>query len=407
MAHMLPSSFLLVELRLSNFFVPCVVSYYNEEKRSDKGSDTMEIKERDWLYSLGLLEGIGRRTIYELYRAIGSFCNWSEDRVPNFRSIGSSTSLSHQIIKRLNPQQVQADKQKRIADQIEFVSFLDEEFPTVLHHIPDPPAMLFYKGDITLLNTPLLAIVGTRKATRYGESACQYFASGMSKRGMVIVSGMAIGIDTLAHRFALETGSPTVAVLGCAIDQIYPKQNTTLYRRIVQNGLILSEYPPGTKLHPGMFPDRNRIISGISQGVLVIEAAERSGSLITADHALEQGKEVFAVPGSIFSPASIGPHNLVKQGAKLVTDCQDIVDEFDWLPTKIETCTIFDKLSLDSDEQFLLSMISETPVHWDELYMSLDPSMRAMLDPTLVRLQTKKCIEWLAGGYYRRRADQK
>ena len=367
----------------------------------------MATEERDWLYSLSLIEGIGRRTIYELYRTFGSFANWSPASVTILRSLGISAALVQTIITRMNAHQVQADKDKRISHQIQFLCFLDKEFPTALINIPDPPAMLFYKGDLTLLNDPMLAIVGTRKATRYGESACQYFASGMSKRGMIIVSGMAIGIDTLAHRFALETESPTIAVLGCAINQIYPKQNTSLYHRIVQNGLILSEYPPGTKLHPGMFPDRNRIISGISHGVLVIEAAERSGSLITADHALEQGKDVFAVPGSIFSPASIGPHNLVKQGAKLVTDCEDIIEEYTWLPTKIETCRLFDKLSLDSDEQFLVSMISETPVHWDELYMSIDPSKRHILDPTLVRLQTKKCIEWLPGGYYRRRADQK
>ncbi|MGD8191001.1 DNA-processing protein DprA [Brevibacillus ginsengisoli] len=367
----------------------------------------MEIEERDWLYSLNLIEGIGRRTIFGLYRTVSSLKNRSEVTVPLLRTLGISASLCQQITTRLTREQVLADKEERIRSQIQFVSFLDEEFPHALSNIPDPPALLFYKGDFTLLNEPMLAIVGTRKATRYGESVCQYFASGMSKRGMVIISGMALGIDTLAHRFALETGSPTIAVLGCAIDQIYPRQNTSLYQKIVQKGLILSEYPPGTKLHPGMFPERNRIISGLSLGVLVIEAAERSGSLITADHALEQGKEVFAVPGSIFSQASIGPHNLVKQGAKLVTDCQDIVEEFTWLPTKIEASAIFDKESLDSDEQFLLSMISETPVHWDELYMSLDPSVRLSLDPTLVRLQTKKCIEWLPGGYYRRRADQK
>lgn len=369
--------------------------------------DRNELAERDWLFSLCSIEGVGRRTIFALYQKIGSFSGWPSLPKDLILSLHLPLSVRIQLVERMNEAQVLRDKAERIAKNVEFVCFLDDNFPTSLCHIPDPPAILFYKGDFSLLKEPLIAIVGTRKATSYGESACQYFASGLSKMGMVVVSGLALGIDTLAHRFALEAGSPSVAVLGCGIDQVYPRQNIRLYQQIEKHGLILSEYPPRTKLHPGLFPERNRIISGISHGVLVIEAAERSGSLITADHALEQGREVFAVPGPIFSPKSIGSNHLIKQGAKMVTECKEIVEEFPWFTPKIIENKFFDKVSLDSDERFLLSMIRETPVHWDELFMTLDPKRRAILDQTLVRLQTKNCVEWLPGGYYRRRADQK
>ncbi|MGC5324134.1 DNA-processing protein DprA [Brevibacillus sp. SYSU BS000544] len=363
------------------------------------------LEERDWLYSLCLIEGVGRGIIYWIYKHFGSFSLYEQysNVMPSCPRIPQTVSQA--IISRMNLPQILQDKKERIALQMDFSCFLDTNFPESLRHIPDPPAILFYKGDYSLLQNHLIAIVGSRRTTSYGESACQYFSNGLSKLGMVVVSGMALGIDTLAHRFALEADAPTVAVLGSGIGHIYPKQNSQLYYQIVNSGLVLSEYPPNTKPHPGLFPERNRIISGISLGVVVIEAAERSGSLITANHALQQGKEVFAVPGSIFSQASGGPHSLIKDGAKLVTNCREVIEEFSWILPKSQS--VDETNSLDSDERLLLSMISIEPVHWDQLFESLEPHYRDTIDSTLLLLLSKKWIEWLPGGYYRRRGDKK
>lgn len=367
------------------------------------GEDVLE--ERDWLYSLCLIEGVGRGIVYWIYEQLGCCSHGDQYNklMPCCPRI--SQTVSKEIISRMNPTRILHDKKERIALQINFTCFLDTNFPESLRHIPDPPAILFYKGNYSLLQNHLIAIVGSRRTTSYGESACQYFSNGLSKLGVVVVSGMALGIDTLAHRYALEADAPTVAVLGSGIGQIYPKQNTQLYHQIVNSGLVLSEYPPNTKPHPGLFPERNRIISGISLGVVVIEAAERSGSLITANHALQQGKEVFAVPGPIFSQTSGGPHSLIKDGAKLVTNCREVIEEFSWILPKsqVEDETV----SLDADERLLLSMISIEPVHWDQLFESLEPRYRDIIDSTLLLLLGKKWIEWLPGGYYRRRGDKK
>lgn len=389
----------------SSFFVPPSVSLYNEGKRLRW--DYMErdaLEERDWLYSLSLIEGVGRGILFLLYEMLGCYSDHRQYLTTMQSCTRIPRTTRQAILSRMNLPQILQDKKQRIASQLDFTCFLDEDFPESLRHIPDPPAILFYRGDFSLLQYHSIAIVGSRRTSSYGESACQYFSNGLSKSGMVVVSGMALGIDALAHRFALEAGAPTIAVMGCGIDQIYPKQNTYLYRKILASGLILSEYPANTKLHPGLFPDRNRIISGISLGVLVVEAAERSGSLITADHALQQGKEVFAVPGPIFSSTSGGPHSLIKQGAKMVTNYREVLEEFTWLlPTKQ---TDDDKISLDSDERHLLSMINIEPIHWDQLYEGINSGNRGNIDSLLLRLLTKKWIEWLPGGYYRRRADK-
>ncbi|MCK9910703.1 DNA-processing protein DprA, partial [Microbacteriaceae bacterium K1510] len=198
----------------------------------------------------------------------------------------------------------------------------------MLLEIPDPPLLLYYRGDLKWLRQPMLGVVGSRKPTPYGKAACAHLTAELSEAGFVIVSGAAYGIDAEAHRSALRSKNGTVGVLGCGLAHVYPPLHRTLYQEIASCGLLLSEYPPDTPPHPGLFPERNRIISGLSLGVLLVEAAERSGSLITADCALEQGREIFAVPGTIFSPLSLGPHNLIKQGAKLVTGSEDILEEF-------------------------------------------------------------------------------
>jgi DNA processing protein len=212
------------------------------------------------------------------------------------------------------------------------VTLADATYPRMLLEIPDPPTVLYIRGRVELLNRPALAIVGSRNATPQGCQTAQSFAHALAEGGLTIVSGLALGIDAAAHRGALGSAASTVAVIGTGADRIYPARNRELALNIAEHGAIVSEFPLGTPAAAANFPRRNRLISGLARGVLVVEAAPQSGSLITARQAGEQGREVFAIPGSIHSPLSRGCHQLIKQGAKLVETATDILDELGWQP---------------------------------------------------------------------------
>jgi DNA processing protein len=207
------------------------------------------------------------------------------------------------------------------------VTLFDPRYPGRLREIFDPPPLLYARGRIDLLGSLMLGVVGTRRPTPYGAAVTERLSGDLARAGLTIASGMARGIDTVAHRAALEAGGNTVAVLGCGIDIAYPVENRRLAEELAVKGLIVSEFPMSTPAFPQNFPIRNRIISGISAGVLIVEGAQYSGSAITARLALEQGREVFAVPGSIVSKMSWGPNLLIKQGAKLVQDWNDVVED--------------------------------------------------------------------------------
>jgi DNA processing protein len=200
-------------------------------------------------------------------------------------------------------------------------------YPMLLKEIYDPPVILYAQGRIEVLELPCVAMVGTRRPTYYGLQMAQGLAADLAARGVCIISGLARGIDAAAHRGCLESG-PTVAVLGCGPDIVYPREHRHLTNQILQSGLLLSEFPPGTSPSPQNFPVRNRLISGLAMGTLIVEAREYSGSLITARLAMEQNREVFGLPGNLTSPQSFGPNFLIKQGAKLVQSWRDIVEEF-------------------------------------------------------------------------------
>jgi DNA processing protein len=203
-----------------------------------------------------------------------------------------------------------------------------EMYPSALREIHDPPLILYAKGHLDALEHPLVAVVGTRRPTFYGLQMAEGLGRDLGERGVSVVSGLARGIDSAAHRGCAEANGRTIAVLGCGIDIIYPKENRQLTAKILEHGLLLTEFVPGTSPAPQNFPVRNRIISGLALGTLIVEASEYSGSLITARLAMEQNREVFALPGNLTSPQSFGPNFLIKQGAKLVQSWRDIVDEF-------------------------------------------------------------------------------
>jgi DNA processing protein len=211
---------------------------------------------------------------------------------------------------------------------IRVITIFDENYPSLLKEIYQPPWLLFAKGDLSLLEKlPKLAVVGSRQATQYGKSAIRLLFPPLVDKGVVIVSGLANGIDTLAHEYAMKNGGHTIAVIAGGFNHIYPKGNTHLASELMETQLIVSEYPPDTKPLRWHFPARNRIISGMSNGTFIIEAKRKSGSLITANFALNEGREVFSLPGSIFNPYSQGTNDLIQQGAKLVVQSEDILEE--------------------------------------------------------------------------------
>ena len=256
---------------------------------------------------------------------------------------------------------------ERVAQQgVTVLTWDSPDYPSLLMNISDPPPVLYVKGELLPRDEWALAVVGTRRATVYGREATRRLVSGLAPGGVTIVSGLARGIDTHAHQIALDVGGRTVAVLGCGIDIIYPAQNRELAQRIVENGALVSEYPLGTKPEGGNFPRRNRIISGLSLGVLVVEGSKRSGAMITADYAAEQGREIFAIPGNILGRNSEGPNQLIQNGAKLVTTVGDVLEELN-LSMVAEQAEAREIIPDNETEAVLLSHLSSEPVHVDEL----------------------------------------
>jgi DNA processing protein len=244
---------------------------------------------------------------------------------------------------------------------------LDEaSYPELLREIADPPPVLYLRGELTSADRWAVAVVGTRRMTAYGRQVVERLVGELARAGVTIVSGLARGVDGAAHRAALQAGGRTVAVLGSGLDRLYPSEHTGLARDIVGNGAVITEFPLGTKPDAVNFPRRNRIISGLSMGTLVIEAAETSGALITADFALEQGRDVFAVPGSILSPASAGPNRLIKEGARPVTSAQDVLEELN-LTAIAQREEVREALPADPTESALLQLLSSEPLHVDEI----------------------------------------
>jgi DNA processing protein len=248
-------------------------------------------------------------------------------------------------------------------------------YPARLRQIENPPPVLYIKGNLTATDGYALGVVGTRRATSYGREVTNQIVTELAQQGMTIVSGLALGIDTYAHHAAIKAGGRTIAVLGCGADIPYPQQNVGLAKQISDGqGALISEYPPGTKPEPANFPPRNRIISGLSRGVLVVESGAQGGALITVDFANEQGRDVFAVPGSIFSRFSDGTNTLLRQGAKAVTSAADILEDLN-LTHLSEQAAVQEVVGTNDVERALLRVLANEPLHIDEICLRSGLSM--------------------------------
>lgn len=291
------------------------------------------------------------------------------------------------------------------ADGHHLVSFQCEHYPELLNQISDPPLLLWVTGDPGLLNRPQIGVVGSRSASLSARRNAQTLGRDISRAGFVITSGGAAGIDGCAHEGALDAGGQTLAVLGCGVDIVYPRHHRALFERIAGHGALVSEHPLGTQPKPGHFPRRNRIISGLSDAVVVVEAAERSGSLITAEHALDQGRDVYAIPGDINNPNAAGCHRLIQDGAYLLSRAEDLLSSLHPChlpptPQRLTEPAAGPEADLPDMQQRLLTLLSAEPQPLDVLSDHLQCPSHALLEP-LLELELGGWIQQQPGGYSR------
>ena len=359
-----------------------------------------------WL-ALALTPGLGARMAGKLLREFGS---------PEAIFNASLTALeAHHlpaaVAQSINSRQPLSAASKELAQaqaaKCRLLTWDEPEYPQLLREIYDPPPLLYVKGNAELLNRHSIAIVGTRRPTPYGNQMAERLGRDLADRGLVIVSGLARGIDSSAHKGALSSSrGSTVGVLGCGIDVIYPKENRKIFAEMEERGAIISEFPMGAFPGPQNFPIRNRVIAGMARGVVVVEGAQYSGSLITARLAMESSREVFAVPGNATQPVSFGPHQLIKQGAKLVTSWEDVIEE---LPTPVraelvpvDAASSAERASLAEQglgpsEKALYALLQmDAARHVDELVETSGLSSSEVLS-TLFELEMKGLVQQLPG----------
>ncbi|WP_314293086.1 DNA-processing protein DprA [Fusobacterium periodonticum] len=279
----------------------------------------------------------------------------------------------------------------------DFITINDDIYPECLKEISDPPEKLYYKGNLELLKSErIIAVVGTRNPSSYGKLCCEYMIKKMSKADITIVSGFAKGIDSIAHKTSLITGTKTIAVIASGLDIVYPASNLSLYREIEEKGLILTEYEPGTKPFKGNFPQRNRIIAGLSKGVIVVESKDRGGSLITADLALEYNRDVYAVPGDIFSEYSKGCNNLIRDAkAKSLSNIKELLEDYNW-ENKEENKS----LKFTKNQDLILNSLS-TEKSFDQILEETKIAQTEILSE-LINLEIMGLIKSIAGGRYKK-----
>lgn len=351
---------------------------------------------------LTLTTGIGPRTLETLLARFGTASEVLQARPQDLAAVeGVGVVMSRRIRSSefrdlaLSVFSLCEDKAVRILFPWEL------EFPRLLKELPDPPMLLYVRGDFARTDALSIAIVGTRGATQYGRSQAERFARALARGGLTIVSGLARGIDAAAHLGALEVGGRTIAVLSSGVAEIYPPQHVELSERIAVNGVLMSEMPPGAKPKKGMFPHRNRLISGLSLGTIVIEAAERSGALITARLAGEQGREVFALPGMVTSPNSRGCHRLIKDGAHMIQDPEDVLDELGPMVEEVilspdQTVRHAAELQLNEQENVVLQAIDLQPTDINAIVVASGLPVPRVLS-TLCVLEMRKLVRRVSG----------
>ncbi len=350
-----------------------------------------------WVW-LSSLPGIGARRFYDLiarFETAENVFNSKEAELKSHNLIGEETAKL--IVNNRNIEKIDKYLKKVKDNGINIYLSNQEEYPINLKNIYDPPPVLYSIGELRESDNQSVAIVGSRKATEYGLRTAERLAEELAQNGITVVSGMALGIDAAAHKGALKSMGRTIAVLGSGVTHVHPKSNLNIYNEIIKNGAVVSEYPLGMTPMPGNFPARNRIISGLSLGTVIVEAGVKSGSLITADFALEQGREVFAVPGSINAPNSKGTNNLIKNGAKLVSEVNDILEELNLDSDRLYVMP--QQFELDEAETLIAACLMDNGKSMDEISIATDLGVSTVLSKVAL-LELKGIICSINGIYY-------
>ena len=378
-----------------------------EASSTEIDSSTTKAQQIEAGLRLKLVQGVGPKTFSDLVNYFGSPSEVLAAAPSQLRNVpGVGAKIVSAIAAAPADKSVQEQIDLCNQNGIEIITAGSREYPAILDEIYDPPSVLFCAGELTPADEIAVAIVGSRHATQYGKKVAQQLARGLALAGVTVVSGMARGIDGIAHRAALEAGGRTIAVLGGGILNVYPVEHTDLANQIKENGAVLSEALPMVAPKSGCFPRRNRIVSGLSLGVVVVEAGARSGAAISARLAMEQGRDVFAVPGRIDSRMSFGCHKLLKDGAKLVQSVDDILDELGPLfaPTQIgvdNTICHPAELKLSDQERKILNAIDQEPTAFDVIVTKVDlPTPRVLA--TLSVLETRRLIRRITGSTFSR-----
>ncbi|KAA8784618.1 DNA-protecting protein DprA [Paenibacillus amylolyticus] len=375
------------------------------------------MEERWILFGLYEMEGIGKKSIAKLITGQHSLQELLYFEEGDWIEAGLKKDQATRLAREFDTGWIESRREQVYHRGIEVITYLDSNYPILMKETAQPPWVMYARGDTRLLHQPSIAMVGTRMPTVYGRKVGEKLAEQLSDAGLTIVSGLARGIDRVCHEAVLRANGKTIAVFGTGVDMVYPPENTSLAEQIAETGLLLSEYPLGTRARQGLFPERNRIIAGLTLGTLVVEADIRSGSLITADAALEAGRDVFAVPGPITSPKSRGAHNLIRQGAKLVTCAADLLEEYhsdlqnaEQLPynrgrsaenASSEEQGLFPAVELSTDEQRIIVLLEQEEQSLDQLIEQLGWDF-GHLHSVLLSLIIKKQISQLPGTKYAR-----
>ena len=364
--------------------------------------------ELDWL-ALTLVPGVGARTFHRLIQRFGSPEQVFAASRLHLEQVPGLKKRSIDAIRSLHPDKAAREEMARLRKLgIRIIRWGTEEYPSFLANISDPPPLLYLKGTLLPEDGRAVAVVGSRHASAYGLQVCKKLCRDLAWQGWTVVSGMARGIDSAAHAGALAGGGRTLAIMGTGLDVIYPKENWKLAQSIAASGAVITEFPLGTPPEPGNFPLRNRLISGLSLGVIVVQATAKSGSLITARMALEQDRQVFAVPGPIGQPEVEGTHRLIKEGAKLVERAEDVIEELLPMlgrPSVVESYEAKDPPvpgagpDLEDRERQLWDILGMEPLHIDAVARQLDISVSKAAE-ILLNLEVRGLIKQLPGTFF-------
>lgn len=324
------------------------------------------VDEKAYWIAFNKVAGIGAVRFSTLLAVCGSAAAAWRASIHDLKAAGLDRRTLENVLHARRTLDVAAEWQQVEHAGVQVITLLDDYYPANLRQIDSPPPLLYVRGELLPSDLWAIGIVGTRRASVYGREVAHTLSRDLAAQGISIVSGLAVGVDTVAHKAALEAGGRTIAVLGSGVDQIYPPVNRSLAQQIVQNGALVSEYPLGTRPDAGNFPPRNRIISGLSKGVVIVEASERSGALITARFAAEQGRDVFAVPGSILHPGSAGCNMLIQQGATPLLSAGDVLKQLEMEQVATRRAA-HAAIPVDPQEASLLALLGREPQHVDEL----------------------------------------